>query len=333
MEVPTGALADRFSRRGCLVAAGVLQAAGYAVWVLLPGFPGFAAGFALWGIGGSLASGAQEALLYDGLVAAGARDEYARAAGRVSAAGLVAQIPAALAATTLFAAGGFALAGWASVATCLVAAAVAARLPEPPRSGGGEEEDEGELGYVAALRSGAVEAMRTPGVRGVLTATAALAAFDAVEEYFPLLQAGWGVPTVLVPLADLPIILAGAGGALLAGRAARTSPVVSAVVLAAAMLLLGAAGTAAGPTGIGAVALFYGGYRAVLVVVEARLQDRIASRSRATITSVAALGTDLATFAVYAVWAAGGPVLLAAVGLLIALVLPPLLRPALSRSG
>jgi MFS family permease len=29
-EVPSGALADRFSRRACLVAAGVLQACGYA---------------------------------------------------------------------------------------------------------------------------------------------------------------------------------------------------------------------------------------------------------------------------------------------------------------
>src|SRR4051794_6535916 len=62
-EVPSGALADRFSRRGCLVAAGVLQAAGYAAWMLLPTFGGFALGFVIWALGGSLASGAQEALL------------------------------------------------------------------------------------------------------------------------------------------------------------------------------------------------------------------------------------------------------------------------------
>jgi MFS family permease len=71
-EVPSGALADRFSRRSCLVASDVLQAAGYVAWVLLPGFHGFALGFVLWGFGGSLASGAKEALLYDGLAALGA---------------------------------------------------------------------------------------------------------------------------------------------------------------------------------------------------------------------------------------------------------------------
>ncbi|HEX8864899.1 MAG TPA: MFS transporter, partial [Lentzea sp.] len=62
-EVPSGAIADRFSRRSSLVAAGVLQAAGYASWVVFPSFWGFAAGFVLWGLGGTLTSGAFEALL------------------------------------------------------------------------------------------------------------------------------------------------------------------------------------------------------------------------------------------------------------------------------
>jgi hypothetical protein len=75
-EVPCGALADRFSRRGALVAAGVLQAGGYVLWVVLPGFPGFAAGFALWCLGGASVSGTIEALLYDGLATAGAESDF-----------------------------------------------------------------------------------------------------------------------------------------------------------------------------------------------------------------------------------------------------------------
>jgi MFS family permease len=108
-EVPSGAIADRFSRRGSLVAAGVLQAAGYAVWISLPGFAGFAAGFVLWGLGGSLVSGSQEALLYDGLDAVGAAEHYALVQGRVATAGLISQFPAAGAATVLFAIGGYPL--------------------------------------------------------------------------------------------------------------------------------------------------------------------------------------------------------------------------------
>ncbi len=330
-EVPSGALADRFSRRGCLVAAGVLQAAGYVAWVLVPGFPGFALGFVLWGIAGSLASGAQEALLYDGLAAAGAQGQYARVNGWVTAMELVGQFPAAVAATVLFAAGGYPLVGWVSVGTCLAAAAVATRLPEPPREDVDDNNaDHDELGYLATLRAGVMEAARAPGVRAVLVAAAVLGAFDAVEEYFPLLLAGWGIPTAVIPLADLPIVMAGVAGAALAGVGSRMPPWGLGAVLGVAMLLLGGAGLAGHPAGIAAVAVFYGGYRLVLVVVDARLQERIASRSRATVTSVAGLGTELVTFGVYAAWAGGGAPLLAALGVLIAVALPVLLR---SRTG
>jgi hypothetical protein len=92
------------------------------------------------------------------------------------------------------------------------------------------------------------------------------------------------------------------------------------------MVLLAGAGVAAHPAGVLAVTAFYGTYRAVLVVVDARLQERIASRSRATVTSVAGLGTELVTFGVYAAWAAGGVLLVAAAGAVIAALLPRLLR-------
>jgi MFS family permease len=328
-EVPSGALADRFSRRRCLAAAGVLQAAGYAAWVLLPGFPGFALGFVLWGFSGSLVSGAKEALLYDGLVAVGASEHYARVAGRVAAMELVAQLPAALAATWLLAAGGFPLVGWVSVGTCLAAAVVAATLPEPPRAG---DDDSDGAGYLATLRTGITEAASAPGVRPVLLATAVLAAYDAVEEYFPLLLAGWGIAPEAVPLAAVPIVLGGAAGAALGGAARRLPAWALGALLGSAMVLLGGAGVAGHPAGVVAVAVFYGGYRAVLVVLDARLQERIASASRATVTSVAGLGTELATFAVYAGWAVGGAPLLAAVGLLVAGALPVLLRRGVAGS-
>jgi MFS family permease len=336
-EVPSGALADRFSRRACLVAAGVLQACGYGAWVLLPSFAGFALGFVLWGLGGVLVSGAQEALLYDGLVAEGAQEQYARVNGWVTAAELIAQLPAALAATVLYAVGGFPLVGWVSVGVCLAAAAMASRLPEPPRGSGGDEDPEDGLSYLATLRAGLVDAANRPGVRAVVVAAALLGAFDAVEEYFPLIVAGWGVPTAFVPVIDLPIVLAGVVGATMAGRAGRLGSWTLAVVLAAAMFLFGAAGLAGHPAGIAAVAVFYGAYRCVLVVVDARLQERIESRSRATVTSVAGVGTDIATFGVYAAWALGAIPLVAALGVLIAVALPRLLRapvaPDVTRTG
>jgi hypothetical protein len=56
------------------------------------------------------------------------------------------------------------------------------------------------------------------------------------------------------------------------------------------------------------VAVFYSLYNAVLVVAQARLQDRIASRYRATLTSVAGLGIEATSLLVFAAWAVGGAV-------------------------
>ncbi|MBW0137084.1 MFS transporter [Pseudonocardia abyssalis] len=322
-EVPTGALADRFSRRTSLVASGVLQAAGFALWTAAPGFGAFAAGFVLWGLGGVLASGAQEALLYDGLAAAGAEQHYAGVNGRISAAELAGQVPAAGLATLLFPPGGYALVGWVSVATCLAAALVASTIPEAPRTGG---TDGDEPGYLATLRGGLRIAASRPGVPGVVAAAALATSIDGVEEYFPLIVAAWGVPVALVPVADLPIVLGGIVGAALAGRATGLRAGWLAALLAVSMLVFAGAGLVAKPVGIVGVVLFYGGYRAVLAVTDARMQDRIDSSSRATVTSVAGMGADVATIGLYALWAGGGIAGVAAFGLVLAVLLPLLLR-------
>jgi MFS family permease len=300
-EVPAGALADRWSRRGSLVLASVFEAAGFTVWTALPGLPGFAAGFVLWGLGGALASGAAEALVYDGLAAAGAAGDYSRVNGWVSATELAVQLPTAGLATGLFAVGGYPLVGWVSVAVCLVAAGAALRLPEPPRTA--EAECDGGLLRARALRDG--------GLLLLMLALAVLGGLDAIEEYFPVMAGAWGVPAGLVPVAVLAIPLTGAAGAALAGRAGRWPVPWLATALAVAAALLGVAAVWARPAALGAVAVFYGLYLAVLVVAEARLQERIAGRYRATLTSVAALGVELASLAVFAAWAVGGALAIA----------------------
>ncbi|WP_246290571.1 MFS transporter [Lentzea indica] len=303
-EVPSGAIADRFSRRSSLVAAGVLQASGYAAWVLFPSFWGFAAGFVLWGLGGTLTSGAFEALLYDGLAANGDESSYGRLNARIDTIGLIAQVPIAVVATALFSFGGYQLAGWVSVAMCLASSVIASRFPEPPRGS-----DDDEIGYFATLRTGVREAV--PIKRAVL-AVALVYAIDAFEEYFTLLAQDWRVPTVWVPMATIGVPLLGAAGASLAGRL----PFRGWVLFASGVLLIVAAVLAV-PFAIVLLGLFYGLYRFVLVHVETELQHRIESDARATVTSVAAIGSEILAFAVYGLWVLGSA---AAVGVLILVV-------------
>ncbi|MGY1604012.1 MFS transporter [Geodermatophilus sp. SYSU D00815] len=317
-EVPTGALADRWSRRGALVLASLLEAAGFALWTAVPETWSFAAGFVLWGIGGALASGAAEALVYEGLDAAGARDRYARVNGWMGAAMLGAQVPTAFVATGLFALGGYALVGWASVGTCLVTAALATRFPEPPRPPDGDGVAE-VVGFARTLWAGVTDVVRSRALRAVVVAAALLGGLDAIEEYWPLMAGTWGVPATAVPVATLAIPLAGAVGAALGGRAGELATRWLLALLVLSGLLLGAAALWARPAALAAVALFYGLYCAVLVVAEARLQDRITGPRRATVTSVAGLGTELASLPVFAVFALGGT---GAVALLVLAVVP-----------
>lgn len=303
-EVPSGAIADRFSRRSCLVASGLLHAFAYAAWMSFPYFWGFAAGFVLWGLGGTLTSGAFEALLYDGLAANGDAELYGRLNARVDTITLIAQVPVAVLATFLFSVGGYALAGWVSVAMCLASSVIALRFPEPPR---GSSED--HAGYLDTLRTGLREAV--PIKRAVL-AVALVYAIDAFEEYFALLVQDWHVPTVWVPLATTGVPLLGAAGAALGGRL----PFRGWVLFASGLVLIAAAVLAV-PAAIVGLGLFYGLYRFVLVQVETELQHRIESEARATVTSVAAIGSEFVAFAIYGLWVVGAAL---AVGVLILVV-------------
>lgn len=64
-EVPTGVLADKFSRKWAIVISKLLLASGMLAWLLAPSFFGYLIGIILMGIGESMSSGAVQAYLYE----------------------------------------------------------------------------------------------------------------------------------------------------------------------------------------------------------------------------------------------------------------------------
>lgn len=66
-EVPTGVIADKFSKKWSLVAGQAMQLATFAIWLCFPNFIGYIAGFIIWGIGEAFTSGAFQAYLYESL--------------------------------------------------------------------------------------------------------------------------------------------------------------------------------------------------------------------------------------------------------------------------
>ena len=132
LEVPSGALADRHSRKAIMVFGAVLRAGGYTCWALFPEFWGFLAGFVLWGIEGALGSGAFEALVYDELKRFGRPREYARVMGRCRGLGQAGIVVSAGAASWVVSSGYEVLIA-ASVAAAVAAGGLLLSLPTSPR--------------------------------------------------------------------------------------------------------------------------------------------------------------------------------------------------------
>jgi hypothetical protein len=129
-EIPTGVLSDRMQRRRVALLGALVTALAFTAYAVAPGFEVLMVGAVLEGLGRSLFSGNNDALLWDSLAEHGRESEFHHHSGRVNA-GF--QIALALSAFC----GGFA-AGWSmrwavalSIAPQLVCALVALRFDEP----------------------------------------------------------------------------------------------------------------------------------------------------------------------------------------------------------
>lgn len=336
LEVPSGAWADTVSRRGLLVFSGALLTTGFVLWTVAPSYLGFALGFVLWGVSGALRSGTFEALLYDELTAYGSEWAYPRILGYARAATEVAALLGILAATPLYLWGGYALVGWVSVAFAAGHTALAGTLPAAAKSVSTTDVDElaGAAGdpseprpveptaapaapgsvsrYLAMLRTGVTEAVRVRVVRRGVVLAALLAGITAFDEYFALVAAEAGAATAVVPVLVGVTVLGSLLGSSLAGRTAEVGARALAVALGigGVLFLVGAvvAGLAVRRpdavyvfTGLGftAIAASYGVVYNATVLAEARLQDAIEGRARATVTSVSGLLEEVVALGVF----------------------------------
>jgi MFS family permease len=303
IDVPSGLWADAFSRRLLLTLAPGLTAAGYALWTFFPSYLFFALGFVLWGAGSSLRSGALQALVYDELEHLGAAGAYGRLMGRSQAMGTSAVMAATALAAPLMHLGGYHAVGIASVAVTLLGVPVGRSFPESRGDGGHEES------YTAVLRAGFGEIRGSAAVRRCLFVVAAVSGVDALDEYVPLLVQGTGTGASTLPLLVLLVTVGVAAGGWLGGRGTRWA----APALAAGALCLAAGAGSGRPAGLVAVAVAFGVFQWAMVAADLRLQERIAGRARATITSMAGFGVEVVavlTFAGYALgssWLGPGP--------------------------
>ena len=306
-EVPTGAWADTVPRRRLLLMAAAAYGGAFAMWAVVPTFAGFAVGFVLWALAGALSSGTFEALAYDELAALGATDAYARTVGVGRTLSLVGMAAATLAAAPLVAVGGFTLTCWVSVGVCVVQLGVVRSLPPgaPPPLVEHRSGPSAWSGYVHTLRCGVGEALHHSGVRTAVVASAGLAGLQAYDEYFGLLLDENGAAAATIPLWLVTVGVTESLGGVLAERATRWSASTFRRLVVAAGATVAVGALVGHPAGIVAVAAGYGVLQLTIVVADVRLQDRIKTGARATVTSVSNVLAEGVALVVYAMFGLG----------------------------
>ncbi len=130
LEIPSGVMADRWSRKNMIMIGSLCRAACYLIWSFSDRFELFALGFILWGTGGAFVSGAEEALLFDSLKQEGRETDFDRYLGRGRFLSGIGNILAAVGGGFIGTYFGIRWALYLSVAFCIISAGIACLYKE-----------------------------------------------------------------------------------------------------------------------------------------------------------------------------------------------------------
>ena len=328
-EIPSGTLADRTSRVRLIGLSGVIKGAAFLTWLVLPNYWGYLLGFALWGVGSTLKSGTEQALLHDTLHLLGKPEWFERIHGRGGAASSLGTVVAFIAGGYLAEHAGFALplalsalGPWAAAAIAWVGLKDVPRtssegrpLAHPhaedsssegrplalPQAEGSDERPEGEERYLDTLRAGVREAVGRPLVlRAVLMSASVVCIWGVMDEFLPVFLTEKGN----ISLADIGIIYAACSVAnivalALAHRLPARTPRRVGVVFGIAAVPLALSVAAPGYIGAALLVLSFGINGAASVLLDGQLQRAIRGHARATVTSVAGTGTEITGIGLY----------------------------------
>ncbi|UKS29196.1 MFS transporter [Paenibacillus sp. HWE-109] len=135
LEVPTGVLADRWSRKKMIVLSALLGCAEFLLLVFATEFWHFAVVVFLAGISHSAMSGSENALLYDTLKLQGKEASFEKLLGRLNAIHFLSAMLAALSGSLLASRFGLELNYWISLGSALIALLLSLWIVEPPTTG------------------------------------------------------------------------------------------------------------------------------------------------------------------------------------------------------
>lgn len=281
LEVPSGALADVFSRKRLLIISQILRIGGLFLWMLVPTFYGFMLGFICWGIAEALSSGTLEAFVYDELAATGQKSLYSKLRGQMRTASEVAIALAGIGASLSIVLGyDFIL--WVSIASVTLCLLCILRIPPAKK-----RESTGEIAYWMTLKQGIAATYRSPFLRKtIFLLGAAIAIFGSLEEFFPLFDIEVGLPIWAIGYYVALLSVSAAIGSLYSHKFEQLSTkTLTTFLILSSLMLIATAQIATVPILL-LIIPFYLLFVPTTTALEAKMQHRISTSVRATISSV-----------------------------------------------
>jgi len=289
LEVPTGIIADRWSRKRMMVLSALFSCCEILILVFATEFWHFAAAVFLAGIGCSASSGSENALLYDSLALKGRQSAFEKHLGRLNGWDFAAAILAALSGSLLAGRFEFELNYWISLVSMLISLVVSLTLTEPEMT----EKEEEPIPVHAYVKDSLLFFRKNPGVCLVLLSGMVTgAALNFVDEFWQLYLHRIAIPVTYFGLVSAGFMVLRLPGNLFAYALIklfryRTLLAGITVVFCVGLLYISLVKSFSSLFVIFILYLFSG---AVDPIVSGYLHHRIDSNMRATIDSFQSLG-------------------------------------------
>lgn len=294
LEIPSGVVADKYSRKHVLVFAQLVRILGYAVWLLFPSFFGFVLGFILWGIKSAFTSGTYDALVYDELKEMQAEKEYTKYIGKINGVSYLGLLVSALGASIAIH-WGYSFVLIISLLSLFISALAISSVPKARAV-----ETTHEKEYFKLLKEGLTFALRSPFLLSLIVFISLVQGLGgALDEYWPVFASSTGLQQSFVA-----IFIAVYGGTQFiasniayrfTGFSDRTLSFL--VILQGALLLV--ASLIFKPLAVLCLLVFTFIFKTVDTVLQGKLQDKLPSHIRATISSVNGFFVEVSAVVVY----------------------------------
>lgn len=293
LEIPSGTLADKYSRKHLLLGAQLVRILGFGCWMLHPTFWGFMTGFVCWGISGAFCSGTFQALVFDELKQFGREHAYGKVIGRTRSISLIAILLASALASPM------ARFGYAFLISAGLVSMMLSCVPILFIRPAKKAKSTGETDYFSLLKQGVGEAIRNRVIRNLMVFTCFALVIGVLDEYWPILGRTAGLPRHMIPLFMGAICAVEACASAVAHRFERLSHrhFYAAYTLAGALLLV--TSLVMRPASLLLIPVFTFLLRVSDIVFEAKVQHAISVEARATVLSVKGFFTEAGVMPVF----------------------------------